>query len=63
MRHEEMTSSFVQYDVGNLVLMLNSYLLVCSPLILSMAVCVIPLYVIGARHRIPSSYHVFHSFC
>ena len=39
MRHEEMTSSFVQYDVGNLVLMLNSYLLVCSPLILSMAVC------------------------
>ena len=25
-RHVEMTSSFVQYDVGNLVLMFNSYL-------------------------------------
>ena len=60
MRHEEMTSSFVQYDVGNLVLMLNSYLATCVfpiNIVHGCLLCrsVIPLYVTGARHRIPST--------
>ena len=36
MRHEEMMSSFVQYDVGNLV---------CAPLILSRALCCVQVFI------------------
>ena len=49
-----MTSLFVQYVVGNLVLMLNSYLCIhyCALLVLSEAVCCVEVFTELSHHVI-----------
>ena len=48
MQHEEVTSSFVQYDVGNFILV-HSY---CAPLVLSKAVCCVEVFTELSRHDV-----------